>query len=247
MQADIRLKGTRAQGCTHPRKPSRRAETLAPSANRPASDELRLEVHDRLGPGLVNIEVRLQLLEESLAAADPARAQIGSLRQEASLLITELRRLIQDRPPARLEKVGLVGAISSAVGSAERTGLQVSFAVTGTAIEPPDRVAEVVYQAALEGIANVVRHAAATRCRVNLNFAGENVMLTVLDDGMGPRPRPDRNGDLHVGVGMCSLRKSARCLGGEVHLLSRPGGGTSLLVRLPLSGQRQARRPPRIV
>jgi len=169
MQADFRLKGTRAQGGTHPRKPSRRVETLAPSANRPAGDELRLEVHDRLGPGLVNTDVRLQLLEESLPAADPTRAQVASLRQEASLLITELRRLIQGRPPARLDDVGLVGAVSSAVGSAERTGLQINFTVTGTPVEPPDRVAEVVYQAALEGIANVVRHAAATRCRVNLN------------------------------------------------------------------------------
>jgi len=195
----------------------------------------------------VNIEVRLQLLEESLAAADPTRAQIASLRQEASLLVTELHRLIQDRPPARLEDGDLVSAVRSAIDSAARTGLEMSLTVSGTPVQPSAPVAEVVYQAVREGIANVIRHAGATRCHVNLYLGSESVMLAVRDDGVGPRAQSRCTGGRHLGVGMSSLRRSARCLGGEAHLLGRTAGGTSLILRLPLSGHSQVRRPLRTV
>lgn len=242
MQANTRLKGSRAPLSPRPGRAWPRANTLTPPTNHHTSDELRLDIHDRLGPGLVNIGVRLQLLEESFAFADPTRLQVASLRQEASLLVTELRRLIQDQPPARLEEGGLVSAVSSAVDSARRTGLEISFTVTGTPVQPPAPVAEVVYRAALEGIANVVRHAGATRCSVSLYLGRESVRLAIRDDGVGPRARVSCTSGRHVGVGMSSLRKSARCLGGETHLLSRAAGGTSLVLMLPLSGHSQLRR-----
>jgi len=194
----------------------------------------------------VNIEVKPQLLEGSLAAADPTRGQIVSLRQEASQLVTELRRLIQAQPPARLEEAGLVSAVRSAVDSAARTGLEMSFTVTGTPLEPPVPVAEVVYQAALEGIANVVRHAGASYCHVTLHLGHESVILAVRDDGVGPHTQSSCTAGRQVGIGMSSLRKSARCLGGETHLLSRAAGGTSLVLKLPLSGHSQGRRLSRV-
>jgi len=247
MQANTRLKESRALLGPHPGRVRPRAKTLKPPTNHPTSDELRLAIHDRLGPGLVNIEVRLQLVEESLAAADPNRGQIVSLRQEASLLVTELRRLIQAQPPARLEEGGLVSAVRSAVDSAARTGLEMSFTVTGTPIEPPVPVSEVVYQAALEGIANVVRHAGATHCQVTLHLGRESLMLAVRDDGVGPHTQSRCTGGRHVGIGMSSLRKSARCLGGETHLLSRAAGGTSLVLKLPLSAHSVRRRLSRVM
>jgi signal transduction histidine kinase len=84
-----------------------------------------------------------------------------------------------------------------------------------------------VYRIAQEALTNVARHARARTCVVRL-AVDEDVALEIVDDGVGiPAER-------RAGVGLSSMRERASELGGSCVVESVPGGGTRVVVRLPL-------------
>lgn len=201
--------------------------------DRRAPDQLRLALHDRLGPGLVNLERQLACLEEGIEGSSLPTKQVASLRLAAAQLTEELRRIVHDRPPERLERDGLVAAVRAAAAAAAQPGLEVAFACSGEEFEPTEVVAAVIYRAAVEATANVIRHAQATSCWVFLRFSNEAVTLKVRDNGVGPGGHRDPESHRAAGLGLESLRASAHSLGGKAQLLRRREGGASLIVTLP--------------
>jgi signal transduction histidine kinase len=95
---------------------------------------------------------------------------------------------------------------------------------------PPLRAAVEVaaYRIATEAVANAVRHAAASSCRVALAVTGDDLLVEITDDGSGV---PD---DAVPGVGSTSMRERAAELGGSLDLTTAPGAGTTVRARLPL-------------
>ena len=84
---------------------------------------------------------------------------------------------------------------------------------------------------------NVVRHAGATSCIVRIVIDRDGLVIEVTDDGRGIDPgAPD-------GVGLRSIDERAAEVGGEVDFLARPGGGTIVRARLPLTDDDRDDRP----
>lgn len=225
--------------------PRRRLNHLhAPVAPRSCSaDEaggLRSALHDRLGPALANLAMRLELAQDSVTDPD-VRSRLAELRREAGALVQEFNRIIHGEPPERLATAGLVAAAREACQRTERPGLEIAFTVSGQPIEPPEQVSSLLYRAVLEGTANVARHSEAAHCQVQLRFSDTDVSLEVRDDGKGPpadqvfRKAPGR------GLGLANLRGSATALGGELRLRRPRSGGAALQIRLPLP---RGHRPP---
>jgi signal transduction histidine kinase len=83
-----------------------------------------------------------------------------------------------------------------------------------------------------EALTNVRRHSGARHVRVDLGVEGDALRAEVSDDGRGFDPESSRSG-----VGRHSMRQRALELGGEIELRSRPGRGTRVLCRVPLTQQ----------
>ena len=84
---------------------------------------------------------------------------------------------------------------------------------------------------AREALANVLRHAAATRATVTVTAADGAVLLEIADDGIGfdaTGPAPEGH------HGLANMRRRAASLGGTLHVESGPGAGTRIIVSLPL-------------
>lgn len=205
-------------------------------------DPIRHALHDRLGPRLAGLELRLSLLEEAAPQVGLTSEQLTDVRQEVSDLITEFGRIVHGEPPEALERGGLVFAVSEACRSAEVPGTPIDFVVRGAEVRLPRATAELLYRAALEGTANVVRHARASRCLVRLSFDGSSAVLEVRDNGRGWSPRQAGTGEA-AGLGLTSLWRAARKLGGSARLEALPGAGSRLIVSLPL--RRRVRRGAR--
>ena len=81
---------------------------------------------------------------------------------------------------------------------------------------------------ALEALNNVVRHAHAKQCEVTVTLASGELVLRVVDDGVGL-------GQPYVsGIGITSMRSRVQALGGTFDLGPAPDGGTLLQARIPV-------------
>ena len=193
---------------------------------------LRHDLHDGLGPTLTAITLRADAAT-NLLAKDPARARqlLAELRVAAGEAIAEVRRLTHGLRPAALDELGLVGAIREQGIGLDRAGMPGPEVVLDNVLELPPLPAAVevaAYRIATEAITNAIRHSGATHCRVRIT-ADTALEVEVTDDGHGWTSR------LTPGVGIQSMRERASDLGGTVTIEPVPGGGTSVLARLPLT------------
>jgi signal transduction histidine kinase len=91
-------------------------------------------------------------------------------------------------------------------------------------------VEEAAFRIVAESLTNVVRHAGATRCEVELVRANGDLKIAVTDDGRGPA------GASGAGHGLESMRQRAADLGGSITVEAGKPRGTAVLAVLPLGG-----------
>ncbi|AOE85401.1 HAMP domain-containing sensor histidine kinase [Pseudomonas sp. TCU-HL1] len=193
--------------------------------------QLAQALHDDLGQYLAGIRAQLFLLRSVTGQLPVVNCTAQALEINCQHLQDGFRALVRDLYPVVLERLELADAIrllgeqwQQAHGIACRMQL---------ADELPPLSGEAkahLYRLLQEALTNVVRHAAASEVRVRLRAGPGRLRLLVRDDGRGA----ERLGC--GGIGLRSMRERARCLGGELRLLTRPGAGLALCLSVPLEG-----------
>jgi signal transduction histidine kinase len=191
------------------------------------------EIHDTLAQGLTGIVTQLQAAEQaaSRTAGDPAgwRRHVAAATQLARESLTEARRSVEALRPEPLDGCRLSEALA---GVAERwsslNGIPARVTTTGTA-RPVDPEAEfALLRAAQEALANVARHARATRVGLTISYMENEVALDVRDDGVGFDPALTEGG-----FGLVAMRQRITELSGTLQVESEPGGGTAVSACVP--------------
>lgn len=112
---------------------------------------------------------------------------------------------------------------------------QKPFALVSMTAEPlDDDVQTALLRITEEALANVAKHANASRVGVTLSYFDDEVTLDVRDDGRGfdPASLPPR--DRRGGFGLTGMRLRTERVAGTIEIESEPGGGTAVAVRIPL-------------
>ena len=190
------------------------------------------EIHDTLAQDLTAIALHVEGALTQLDR-DPARARQRLERALATARdgLEEARRSVLD-----LRSVSLAGKpLAEALGALGRaftseTGVRVHVRADGAPHLPLRTEAE-LYRIAGEALANVRRHASAREVEIALRRRPAGVELMVRDDGRGFDPKAPRAGR----QGIAGMRERARLLGGSLRVESRPGRGTRVVARAPLS------------
>jgi signal transduction histidine kinase len=187
---------------------------------------LRRDLHDGLGPTLAGIGLGLDLVA---AEPDPVAAGqlLRELRRETSAAVDDVRRLVEGLRPPALDELGLVPAIRQ---QAERLALRspglVVRVVSPVELPPLSAATEVAaFRIAVEAVTNVVRHAGARTCRVEVSANGV-LQLEVVDDGRGFTASP--------GVGLAAMSERAAEVGGSCTVSTDDDRGTRVVAALPL-------------
>jgi len=144
------------------------------------------EIHDTLAQGLTGIITQLQAAEQ--AADEPAgwRRHFDAATRLARESLSEARRSVEALRPESLELARLSEALGEVAGRwSSLHGIPVQVTTTGTARPMPPEAEFALLRAAQEALANVARHARATRVGVTLSYMEHQVALDVRDDGQG--------------------------------------------------------------
>ncbi len=192
------------------------------------------ELHDGTAQTLAALRVRLKLARTT---ADPARqlAILEDISEEISAAIEEVRRMARGLRPPALDMLGLAPALESrARAIAEAGGLRLELAVEDQERLLSPEIELAVYRIVQESLSNVVRHAGAETVFVGLEHQDGVLEIVIRDDGRGFDMQHAMD-DSGRGLGLFGMQERASYIGGTVDIESRPGHGTQVRVRIPIT------------
>jgi PAS domain S-box-containing protein len=196
-----------------------------------ASDQTRRRIERDLHDGTQQRLVSLILAMRAAAADVPAgrddlRAELTRISAGLADAVAELREISRGIHPAILSQGGLGPALRTL---ARRSAIPIDLN-TAKNVRLPEPVEVAVYYVTSEALANAAKHAQASCIEVSLATSDGSLLLSIRDDGVGGA-EPGR------GSGLVGLQDRIEALGGTITVDSPPGGGTSILVTLPLDVQ----------
>lgn len=197
---------------------------------------LAREIHDTVAQGLSSIQMLLRAAERD--AAEPGAGYLRLARETAADSLAETRQIIHELTPARLGD-GLASALGRlAREQAERSRIRIH--VSADEIELPMEAQTALLRLAQGALSNAIRHADAARIDVELARVGNDVSLTVRDDGRGFDVDGAAAGAHEAGsFGIRAMRERVEQLGGALDIESAPGEGTAVTARLPLGASEE--------
>ena len=198
---------------------------------------LARDIHDTLAQGFTSIVMLLEAAEAELGNNTvKARAHIDRARKTARDNLTEARSLVWALRSERLLGSSLDDALESLVGEfRSETSVHAEFVVVGERRPIPPASEECLLRVTQEALANVRKHAAASRVTVTLSYLGDQVALDVRDDGVGFEPASlAGTQQFGGGVGLHAMLERIQELGGTRRIESGRGEGTAISVQLPI-------------
>lgn len=208
------------------------------SAREEEGTRIAREIHDELGGILTGLKWDLEKIDTTLAGS-PDGLQLPEIHNRITTMtgmiettINTVRRIASELRPGVLDDLGLVPAIEWQIEQFQaRTGLKCHWTSNASEIELSVERATAVFRILQEILTNVLRHAGATNLYVRLGRSENYFELEVKDDGQGITETQTRNTG---SLGLLGMRERALLVGGVVSITGKEGGGTTVLVRVPI-------------
>jgi signal transduction histidine kinase len=199
------------------------------------------ELHDDLNQRVADLGISLSNIKRAVPASmENVRDELSSLQQRLLALSDGLRHVSHELHPGMLELFGLVAALKS--HCKEFTAVaSMPVELEANCDQPlPPEIALCIYRIAQESLRNVAKHSHATKVQVRLIQTGNLLQLTVTDDGIGFDVQEART---HGGLGLRSMVERVWIVHGAIELTSRPGGGSTLIVTIPVQAPHDTAAP----
>ncbi|MCW2917349.1 MAG: histidine kinase [Actinomycetia bacterium] len=191
------------------------------------------EIHDTLAQGLAGVITQVQAAKQARDRQADWEGHLDTAAQLARESLSEARRSVRAIRPEPLENARLPEALADvAAGWAATSGVPAEITTTGTARPMHPEVEVTLLRAAQEALANVAKHAGASRVGLTLSYMEDVVTLDVRDDGTGFTPGLTRAGG-DGGYGLTAMRQRVNRLAGTLEIESEPGAGTAVSASVP--------------
>jgi signal transduction histidine kinase len=200
------------------------------------------ELHDNILQSMTKIWMLGRLLHKEVEIDSQAGRDVEELIELSDASIRELRHLMSEMRESPLGRGGLGPTLNLLVRDLR---LEAGVAIELDCPRHLDLLPGVqlaVYQVAREALINAVKHADAQRISVRVAVQGDQLRLTVSDDGLGFDSSKPMS-PLHFGLVLMSER--ARTAGGSLEVSSSPGKGTNVSMTIGI-GESQDSAVPRI-
>jgi signal transduction histidine kinase len=183
---------------------------------------LERDLHDGAQQRLIALSLELGLLEERLRADPEIKGRLDQARDEIALSLEELRAVARGIHPAVVSGHGLAVALESLTVMATvpvRLSVELDERM-------PERLEVAAYYVVSESLANIAKHAGASSATVDVARTNGQVVVEIVDDGVG-------GADTERGSGLRGLADRVEGLGGRLRIWTPRGGGTRVRAEMP--------------
>lgn len=194
---------------------------------------LARELHDSVSQELFAAMMMMSAVTEQAKETDMTESQQKQLQMISSIINTsqsEMRALLLHLRPVTLEEKSLKKGIEQLLRELQ-TKITFSMSWDIEDVEIPRHIEDQLFRVVQELLSNTLRHSKANELEVYLHLVEQNVLLRVVDDGVGFNPDKKENAGSY---GLRNVRERIAAIGGTVKVISFKGQGTSIEIKIPL-------------
>ena len=200
------------------------------------------EMHDELGQFLTGLKMDIGWLKKRINDDKESAASKEKLIEMAALVdgaVLFVRKLAAELRPSILDDLGLVAALDwHSQEFTRRFHVEVDFRCEPGDLHVSSLVATGLFRMYQESLTNVARHAGAEKVIARLKLSNDQITLTVRDDGKGFDMKGSDKGKT---LGLLGMKERALMIGGKLEIHSSPGKGTTIVIKVPLEMEAQAK------
>jgi len=186
------------------------------------------ELHDDVTQRLALLTVELDQLQK---IPSQVQSRLRKLRKTTTELTHDVQTLSHELHSSRLEVLGVVRGLRGWTREfSARQSMQIDFK-TDVFTPVPLHIGLCLLRVLQEALHNAVKHSRAKRAEVQLTEHENEIHLTVSDSGKGFDIEVAKQG---TGLGLTSMQERVRLIDGAIAIESKPMGGTTIRVRIPL-------------
>ena len=193
------------------------------------------DLHDHVGQALALTRLQLARTLKAKPQRDQLAEQLDDVSQTVRQAIQDTRNLIFELSSPTLDELGLGPAITEWMNEQieGKHGLRVKVVDDAEDAQLGEDLSAILFRSVRELLTNVVKHARATSVCLCLEEDAGQLCATVQDDGVGFDPESLSRSDR--GFGLFSIRERMSDLGGSLEVVSRPGGGCTAIMYVPIT------------
>jgi PAS domain S-box-containing protein len=195
------------------------------------------ELHDDINQRLAMLAVELEQLEDS---PSEVRSRVQELRKHTTEISNDVQALSHELHSSKLDYLGAIRGMKSwCTEFGERQGIQIEFksAEVQTSVAP--EIGLCLFRVLQEALHNAAKHSGVKRIEVQMREDSGEIHLVISDLGRGFDLETAMQGR---GLGLTSMQERVRLVNGTIAIQSKPTGGTSVHVRVPLSSDNAPQR-----
>ncbi len=195
---------------------------------------LAKDLHDGLGGLLSGVKLQLGAMKGNLILSEEHGRTFNNALGKLDESISEMRRVAHNMMPEALMKLGLQQALQDYCdGLSESQPFKINCEFHGLENRMPSSTEIVVYRIVQELLNNAVKHSGATTILAQVIRHGDNLSITVEDNGKGFNISQS---EITKGAGLANVKARVDYLKGQMDIQSAPGKGTSVHIDCIIDG-----------
>ncbi len=202
-------------------------------------ERIAADFHDGPLQSFISVQMRLEILRKMLAKKpEMGMEELANLQEVVARQVAEVRTFVRSMRPVEVEGAGLAAALRQTVGFFQKDcGVTATFKAGAEAMHDDLEASLDIVQIVREALNNVRKHSSASRVAVSLDRDDGHLALEVEDDGTGfPFTGEFSLEEMELlRMGPESIKRRVRSLNGDLSVISRPGLGSTLRIRVPLN------------
>jgi NarL family two-component system sensor histidine kinase LiaS len=193
---------------------------------------LARELHDSVSQQLFAAMMMMSALNEQSQHSEelePYKKQLAMVADIINAAQSEMRALLLHLRPISLEGKSLRQGIEQLLKELQ-TKIQIQLKWDVQDIQVSPSIEDQLFRVVQELLSNTLRHAKANELEVYLKIVGQNILLRVIDDGVGFEEKDEHAGS----YGLRNIRERIAGVGGSTKIISFKGQGTSIEIKVPV-------------